>query len=65
MGEADAVFDEIATYLTNTLTEQRRVLRESWQDPDSAAQTEEPRLALRQCREITERLLHMSAPAGQ
>lgn len=28
VGEADAIFDEIATYLTNTLTEQRRVLRE-------------------------------------
>jgi hypothetical protein len=65
VGEADAVFDEIATHLTNTLTEQRRVLRQSWQDPDSAVQTEEPRLALRQYREITERLPHMSAPAGQ
>ncbi|MFF4352827.1 hypothetical protein [Streptomyces sp. NPDC001530] len=65
VGEADAVFDEIATHLTNTLTEQRCVLRESWQDPDTAAETEELRLVLRQYRGIAERLLHMSAPAGQ
>ncbi|WP_181359269.1 hypothetical protein [Streptomyces sporangiiformans] len=63
--EADAVFDDIATQFTNTLTERRRVLRASWQDQDTDAQTEELRLALRQYREITERLLHMSAPASQ
>ncbi|MER5214250.1 hypothetical protein ABT063_27680 [Streptomyces sp. NPDC002838] len=63
--EADAVFDDIATQFTNTLTERRRVLRASWQDQDTDAQTEELRLALRQYREITERLLHMSEPASQ
>lgn len=63
--EADSVFDEVVTHFTNTLTEQRRVLRSAWQDQDTEAQTEELRVALRQYREITERLLHMSAPAGR
>ncbi|MDO0937648.1 hypothetical protein QQY66_40185 [Streptomyces sp. DG2A-72] len=63
--EADGVFDDIATQFTNTLTERRRVLRASWQDQETDTQTEELRLALRQYREITERLLHMSAPTSQ
>lgn len=63
--EADSVFDEVTTHFTNTLTEQRRVLRSGWQDQDTDAQTEELRVALRQYREITERLLHMAAPAGR
>ncbi|MGW0761819.1 hypothetical protein ACWD1Y_36020 [Streptomyces sp. NPDC002814] len=63
--EADSVFDEVTTHFTNTLTEQRRVLRSGWQDQDTDAQTEELRIALRQYREITERLLHMAAPAGR
>lgn len=63
--EADTVFDDAATQFTNTLAERRRVLHESWQDQDTDTQTEELRLALRQYREITERLLQMSAPASQ
>ncbi|MFD3505240.1 hypothetical protein ACFWWT_47585 [Streptomyces sp. NPDC058676] len=63
--EADSVFDEVTTHFTNTLTEQRRVLRSGWQGQDTEAQTEELRVALRQYREITERLLHMAAPAGR
>jgi hypothetical protein len=63
--EADSVFDEVATHFTNTLTEQRRVLRSGWQDQDTEAQTEELRVALRQYREITELLLHMSAPTDR
>ncbi|WP_330301740.1 MULTISPECIES: hypothetical protein [unclassified Streptomyces] len=63
--EADTVFDKAATQFTNSLTERRRVLRASWQDQDTDAQTEELRLAFRQYREITERLLHMAAPASQ
>jgi hypothetical protein len=63
--EADAILDEAATRFTDTLAERRRVLRTGWQDPDTDAQTEELRLALRQYREITERLLHMAAPASQ
>ncbi|MGW0633119.1 hypothetical protein [Streptomyces sp. NPDC002758] len=63
--EADTVLDDVSTQFTDTLKERRRALRASWQDPDTEAQTEELRLALRQYREITERLLHMSAPAGR
>lgn len=63
--EADTVFDDAAAQFTNTLAVRHRVLRASWQDQDTDTQTEELRLALRQYREITERLLHMSAPAGQ
>jgi len=63
--EADAVLDEVTTRFADTLAERRRVLRTGWQDPDADVQTEELRLALRQYREITERLLHMSVPAGQ
>jgi hypothetical protein len=62
--EADALFGEVATQFADSLTERRRVLRTGWQDQDTDARTEELRLALRQYREITERLLHMSAPAG-
>ncbi|WP_191094881.1 hypothetical protein [Streptomyces kanamyceticus] len=57
--EADGVFDEAVTQLTETLAERRRVLRASWQGQDSEAQTEELRLALRQYKETTELLLHM------
>ncbi|MFD9196209.1 hypothetical protein ACFWCA_49465, partial [Streptomyces phaeochromogenes] len=63
--EADSVFDEVTTHFTNTLTEQRRVLRSGWQGQDTEAQTEELRVALRQYRELTERLLRMAAPAGR
>ncbi|WP_186001672.1 hypothetical protein [Streptomyces sp. IB201691-2A2] len=63
--EADSVFDEVTTHFTNTLTEQRRALRSGWQDQGTEAQTEELRVALRQYRELTERLLHMAAPASQ
>jgi hypothetical protein len=63
--EADSVFDEVATHFTNTLTEQRRVLRSGWQGQDTEAQTEDLRIALRQYQELTERLLHMSTPASQ
>lgn len=63
--EADTVFDDVTTQFTDALKERRRALRASWQDPDTEAQTEELRLALRQYREITEGLLRMSAPAGR
>lgn len=57
--DADSAFDEVATHLTDTLAERRRVLRASWQGQDTEAETEQLRLALRQYREITERLLRM------
>lgn len=57
--EADSLFDEAVRHLTETLTERRRVLRASWQGHDTEAHTEELRLALRQYREATERLLRI------
>ncbi|MFD5064695.1 MULTISPECIES: hypothetical protein [unclassified Streptomyces] len=57
--DADSAFGEVTTHLTNTLAERRRTLRASWQGQDTEAETEELRLALRQYREITERLLRM------
>ncbi|MFD0385800.1 hypothetical protein ACFQ2B_35960 [Streptomyces stramineus] len=57
--EADGVFDEAVAQLTETLAERRRVLRASWRNQGTEAQTEELRLALRQYKEITELLLRM------
>lgn len=57
--EADGLYDDAVRHLTETLTERRRVLRESWQGHDTEAHTEELRLALRQYREATERLLRI------
>ncbi|MEV7341156.1 hypothetical protein [Streptomyces sp. NPDC093544] len=62
--QADAVFDDVATQFTNTLAERRRGLRATQQDQDADPRTEQLRLTLGQYRDITERLLHMSAPAG-
>ncbi|WP_329115535.1 hypothetical protein [Streptomyces sp. NBC_01465] len=57
VSEADSAFDEIVTHLTETLDERRRMLRASWQGQGAGAETEELRLALRQYREITGKLL--------
>ncbi|MEV4927116.1 hypothetical protein [Streptomyces roseoverticillatus] len=57
--EAGGAFDEAVAYLADTLAERGRVLRASRQGQDTEAETEELRLALRQYREITERLLRM------
>ncbi|GAA1897747.1 hypothetical protein GCM10009837_20100 [Streptomyces durmitorensis] len=57
--EADSVFEEAATHLTDVLTERRHTLRASWQGPGTETQTEELRLALRQYQETTERLLRI------
>lgn len=55
--DADGVFDEAITHLTDVLTERRRTLRENWQDKGTEVQTEELRLALLQYQETTERVL--------
>lgn len=55
--EADGLFDDAVRHLTETLTERRHILRAGWQGHDTEAHTEELRLALRQYREATERLL--------
>ncbi|MFJ8949882.1 hypothetical protein ACIRO1_07275 [Streptomyces sp. NPDC102381] len=57
--EADSVFADAITHLTEALAERRRVLRAGWQGQDTEAQTEELQLALRQYRMNTELLLRM------
>ncbi|MEU6995418.1 hypothetical protein ABZ953_32775 [Streptomyces sp. NPDC046465] len=57
--EADAALDETSAQLVKALAERRRALRETWQEQDAETQSTELRLALRQYREITQRLLHL------
>ncbi|MBV7696084.1 hypothetical protein [Streptomyces sp. TRM70350] len=57
--EAESAYDEATAQLVNALAERRRVLRAGWQDRDPETQSDELRLALRQYREITQRLLHI------
>ncbi|MGW0903048.1 hypothetical protein [Streptomyces sp. NPDC002853] len=57
--EADNVFEEAASRLTDVLAERRHMLRTSWQDRDAGTRTEELRLALREYEETTERLLRI------
>ncbi|MFD9041633.1 hypothetical protein [Streptomyces bottropensis] len=57
--EAESAFDEATVQLVNALAERRRVLRAGWQDQDPDTQSDELRHALRQYREITQRLLHL------
>jgi hypothetical protein len=57
--EAESAYDEATAQLVNALAERRRVLRAGWQDRDPGTQSEELRLALRQYREVTQRLLHI------
>ncbi|MFJ6082322.1 hypothetical protein ACIQI8_13045 [Streptomyces sp. NPDC092369] len=60
--EADHVVEEITGRYTDALTQRRRTLRRSWQEGDATSDdhsdTEQLRLALRDYREIAERLLH-------
>ncbi|MFJ6850558.1 hypothetical protein ACIQM3_08470 [Streptomyces sp. NPDC091271] len=55
--EADSTFDQIVSGLTEALAERRRVLRSSWQEQDTEAQTEELRIALQRYRDLSEQLL--------
>ncbi|MEU1046632.1 hypothetical protein ABZ400_15905 [Streptomyces sp. NPDC005897] len=57
--EAEGAFDDAAAHLANALAERRRALHEAWQDQDPEAHDEELRLALRQYRELTQRLIRM------
>ncbi|NNN36989.1 hypothetical protein HLK59_42920 [Streptomyces sp. S3(2020)] len=61
--EADHVMEEVASRVTDALTRRRRTLRTSWQDGadkhGNAGDTEQLRLALRDYRELTDRLLHL------
>ncbi len=72
--EADHVLEEVAGLISEALTERRRTLRRSWEStetaqgrsgataegkPGSSTDTEQLRLALRDYRELAERLLHV------
>ncbi|MEU0406308.1 hypothetical protein ABZ307_00580 [Streptomyces griseorubiginosus] len=60
--EADHVLEEVATRFADAVKQRRRTLRNSWQGGEGkavdAGDTEQLRLALRDYRELTERLLH-------
>ncbi|MET7680605.1 hypothetical protein [Streptomyces sp. NPDC005423] len=55
--EAEAAYDEATAQLAQALAEHRRELRASWEDQDPETQSVDLRLALRQYRELTQRLL--------
>ena len=59
--EADHVLEEVASRFTDAVTQRRRTLRMSWQSTGEGKagemDTEQLRLALRDYRELTERLL--------
>ncbi|MEU7716558.1 hypothetical protein [Streptomyces tibetensis] len=64
--EADHVLEEIAARFTEAVTQRRRTLRHSWQAMEggesrsaSSADTEQLRLALKDYRELAEKLLHV------
>ncbi|MFD8421597.1 hypothetical protein [Streptomyces sp. NPDC059466] len=59
--EADHVLEELTAQFTDAMTRRRRTLRTSWEKAgaDEASDTEQLRLALRDYREVTERLLHL------
>ncbi|MFD3503071.1 hypothetical protein [Streptomyces sp. NPDC058678] len=65
--EADHVLEEAAARFTDAVTQRRRTLRNSWQATDSGTEgmpttstdTEQLRLALRDYRELAERLLRI------
>ncbi|MGW1755321.1 hypothetical protein [Streptomyces mirabilis] len=59
--EADHILEELTTEFTDAMTRRRRNLRTTWQaaGESDTADTEKLRLALRDYREVTERLLHL------
>ncbi|MGW3413609.1 hypothetical protein [Streptomyces sp. NPDC000888] len=56
VAEADQVLEELAARFTDAVSRRRTKLRTSWQEK-TGADTEQLRLALRDYREVTERLL--------
>ncbi|MFH8441921.1 hypothetical protein ACH4D3_11905 [Streptomyces sp. NPDC018026] len=57
--EAEGAFDDAAAHLATALAQRRRALRERWREQDAETHAEELRLALRQYREITQRLIRI------
>ncbi|MFI8165516.1 hypothetical protein ACIPM2_06765 [Streptomyces sp. NPDC086081] len=59
LAEAESAFDEATAALAAALEERRRDLRAAWEDQDPEAHAAELRVALREYREITGRLLRL------
>lgn len=59
LAEAESAYDEATAQLVNAFAERRRLLRAGWQGQNPDAQPDELRHALRQYREITQRLVHI------
>ncbi|MEU9386377.1 hypothetical protein AB0D38_37900, partial [Streptomyces sp. NPDC048279] len=61
--EADRAVEELSARFTDAVDRRRRTLRGSWQDTDrdhpGTTDTEQLRLALREYRELADRLLHV------
>ncbi|MFI9765874.1 hypothetical protein ACIHJG_03270 [Streptomyces sp. NPDC052415] len=57
--EADQALEELTSRLTDALTQRRRTLRGSWQGDERSSDTEQLRLALRDYRELADRLLRV------
>ncbi|MFE5815179.1 hypothetical protein ACFQ6S_17460 [Streptomyces sp. NPDC056479] len=57
--EADHAVEDILGRFTDAMAQRRRTLRTSWQETDDSADTEQLRLALRDYRELAERLLRI------
>lgn len=57
--EADRVFEETVTRVTDSLSERHGSIRTAWKGQDHEAETEDMRVALRTYREVTERLLEL------
>ncbi|MFQ3561710.1 hypothetical protein QZN11_33630 [Streptomyces gramineus] len=61
--EADRAVEELSARFTDAIDRRRRTLRGSWQETDrdhpGSADTEQLRLALRDYRELADRLLHI------
>ncbi|MFJ8541985.1 hypothetical protein ACIRFH_08220 [Streptomyces sp. NPDC093586] len=62
--EADRVLEELTARFTDAVTHRRRTLRTSWQDTGdetraTGTDTEQLRLALRDYRELADRLMHV------
>ncbi|MEV0740296.1 hypothetical protein AB0I51_31180 [Streptomyces sp. NPDC050549] len=57
--EAESAYDEATAQLVGALAARRELLRAGWADQDPESQSDELRNALRQYREITQRLLQL------
>ncbi|MCF1595453.1 hypothetical protein [Streptomyces muensis] len=57
--EADQLVEDLVGRVGEAMAQRRRTLRTSWQAADEQADTEQLRLALRDYRELAERLLRL------